>query len=124
MAAPFVSGKIETTWVNPGKPGKLTVNLQQLKPFDGTAMIRLEGLPEKVTAAPKQISKGDQEVVFDIAVDPACPVASQKNLFCTVEIAQNGQIIPHTIAVGGIIRVTKPGKTITKVATKPEGKAL
>jgi hypothetical protein len=50
VAAPFVAGKIETLWVNPGKPGKLTVNLQPAKPFEGKATVRLCGLPERVSA--------------------------------------------------------------------------
>ena len=29
IASPFVTGKIETLWVQPGKTAKLTVNLQQ-----------------------------------------------------------------------------------------------
>ena len=71
VAAPFVTGKIETLWVNPGKPGKLTVNLQPAKPFEGKATIRLCGLPEKVSAGEKTITKDDQEVVFDLTVDPS-----------------------------------------------------
>ena len=73
VAAPFLTGKIETLWVNPGKPGKLTVNLQPAKPFEGKATIRLCGLPEKVSAPEKTITKDDQEVVFDLTVDPNVP---------------------------------------------------
>jgi hypothetical protein len=124
VAPPYVSGKIETTYLNPGSAGKLTVNLQQLKPFEGSASIRLEGLPEKVTATAKQIKKEDQEVVFDLIADPQCPVGSQKNLFCTLEVPLNGQLITHTLGAGGILRVTKPGKALTKVVSTPERKAL
>ena len=110
VAAPFLTGKIETLWVNPGKPGKLTVNLQPAKPFEGKATIRLCGLPEKVTAAEKTITKDDQEVVFDLTVDPKCPAGSYRNLFCAVDVPQNGRMIPHTIAAGGILRVVPPKK--------------
>ncbi|HEY6229475.1 MAG TPA: PPC domain-containing protein, partial [Verrucomicrobiae bacterium] len=41
VAPPFLSGKIETTWLNPGKSADVTVNLKQLKPFEGKAKIRL-----------------------------------------------------------------------------------
>jgi hypothetical protein len=102
--------------LNPGTSGKLTVGLQQKKPFDGKATIRLCGLPEKVTCAEKQVTKDDQEVVFDITVDAACAPGSFKNLFCSLEITQNGELIPHNIAHGGILRVVPPKKVDTKLA--------
>jgi len=117
VVAPFLSGKIETLWLNPGKTGKLTVNLQQAKPFDGKATVRLCGLPEKITTTEKQITKEDQEVAFDLNVDPGCGTGSYKNLFCTVEVRQNDETILHNIAFGGIVRVTQPKKTETKIAS-------
>jgi hypothetical protein len=116
VATPFLSGKIETLWVNPGKPGKLTVNLQQAKPFDGKAVIRLLGLPEKVASSEKEITKDDQEVVFDLTVDPKAATGSHKNLFCAVDVKKDGQVIPHTIAQGGILRIVQPKKTDATVA--------
>ena len=110
VAAPFVTGKIETLWVNPGKPGKLTVNLQPAKPFEGKAAIRLCGLPERVSAPDKTITKDDQEVVFDLTVDPKCSTGSHRNLFCAVDVPLNGRVVPHTIAAGGILRVVPPKK--------------
>jgi len=122
VAAPFVTGKIETLWVNPGKPGKLTVNLQPAKPFEGKATIRLCGLPEKVAAVEKTIAKDDQEIVFDLTVDPACSVGSCRNLFCAVDVPLNGRMIPHTIAAGGILRVVPPKKEEARVAAAPTQK--
>src|SRR6266446_2518419 len=116
VATPFVTGKIETLWIQPGKTAKLTVNLQQAKPFDGKAVIRLNGLPDKVTAPEREISKDDQEIAFDVTVDPKCATGSHKNLFCAVEVKQNGQPIPHTIASGGILRIVPPKKEESKVA--------
>jgi hypothetical protein len=117
VAGPYLTGKIETLSLNPGKTGKLTVNLQVAKPFEGKASIRLLGLPEKVTAPEKEITATDQEVVFELAVDPKCPTGSNKNVFCAVDVRQDGQVIPHTIASGGILRIKPPGKEETKVAT-------
>ena len=45
-----------------GKSAKLTVNLQHPKPFDGKAAMKLMGLPDKVSAPDKEITKDDQEV--------------------------------------------------------------
>ena len=111
IATPYLSGKIETLWVNPGQTGKLTLNLQQAKPFEGKAAITLAGLPEKVTAAPKEITKDDQDVTFDVVVDAACGKASHKNLFCTVDVKDKGVAVSHVIAQGGILRIVPPKKT-------------
>jgi hypothetical protein len=116
VASPFLTGKIETLWAKPGEHGKLTVNLQQAKPFDGKATIRLCGLPEKVTAPDREITKDDQEVVFDVQVDPNCSPGSHKNLFCAVDVKQAGHTIPHNIAQGGILRIVPPKKGETTVA--------
>ncbi len=116
VATPFLTGKIETLWVNPGKVGKLSLNLQQAKPFEGKAAVRLLGLPEKVTAPEKEIGTNDQEIVFELNVDPKCALGSHKNLFCSVDVKQKGQVIPHTIAGGGILRIVPPKKEEKTVA--------
>ena len=122
VAAPFLAGKIETLATSPGKPAKLTVNLQHLKPFAGKAAIRLLGLPEKVTAQPKDITKDDEKVSFDLTVDPKCAPGSFKNLFCSVEVMQDGHVVPHNIASGGILRVVPVKREAVKVATTTERK--
>src|SRR6266404_5470053 len=122
VAAPFLSGKIETLWLNPGKTGKLTVNLQQSKPFDGKASIRLLGLPEHVTATEKEITRDDQEVVFEVIAEEKCPSGSHKNLSCAVDVLQNGQPIAHSIARGGILRIVPPKKDDAKIAAAADAK--
>jgi hypothetical protein len=116
VSTPFLSGKIETLWLNPGKSGKLTVNLKQEKPFAGKATVRLCGLPEKVNCAEREITKDDQEVVFDVTAEPACSTGSFKNLFCSVELKDQDEVIPHTIAQGGILRIVPPKKTESTLA--------
>jgi hypothetical protein len=116
VTKPFLTGKIETLWVNPGNTGKLTVNLHQVKPFEGKALIQLLGLPDKVTANNREISKDDQEVVFDVTVATNCATGSFKNLFCAVDVKEHGQTIPHTIAQGGILRIVPPKKPDNKMA--------
>ncbi|HVV01744.1 MAG TPA: hypothetical protein VHH88_10315, partial [Verrucomicrobiae bacterium] len=116
VAPAFLSGKIETAWVNPGATAKMTVHLRQERPFDGKAKIRLMGLPETVTAESMEISKDDTEVIFELKAKPECRVGSQRNLFCAMEIPDNGTIISQTMASGGILRIVPPKKTTVKVA--------
>jgi hypothetical protein len=122
VASPFVSGKIETTWLNPGKSAEVTVNLKQLKTFEGKAAIRLVGLPENVSVADREITSADQEVVFKLQANEKCSTGSHKNLFCAVDVLQNGQVIPHTIAQGGILRIVPPKKADSKVAAAEQKK--
>lgn len=116
VSTPFLAGKIETLWLNPGKTGKLTVSLQQRRPFDGKATIRLCGLPEKITCPQREITKDDQEVEFDVRVNPACAPGSFKNLFCYVEVKDQGELVRHNIAQGGILRVIPPKRADNRVA--------
>ena len=116
VAPPFLAGKIETLWLNPGNAGKLTVNLQQNKPFEGKATIRLCGLPEKVCAQEQELTKDDKEVVFDLQADSGCPPGSFKNLFCRVELKDQGEVVQQNIASGGILRIVPPKKSSEKLA--------
>jgi hypothetical protein len=117
IAKPFLTGKIETLWLNPGKTGKLTVNLQPARSFDGKAKIQLRGLPEKVSAPEKEITKNDQEVAFEVTAEAGCPAGSHRNLYCEVEVKEAGESILHNIASGGILRIVPPKAGDTKVAS-------
>ena len=101
----------------PGQPATLTVELQQLKPFEGQAKIRLLGLPDKVTAPEKVITSADQTVFFELTVDPKCAPGSFKTLFCAVDVGQGGQVIPHHIASGGILRILPDKREPDKLAS-------
>lgn len=110
IAEPFVVGKIETATTEPGQTVKVVCKLEQKKPFEGKATVKLLGLPEKVTAPDMQISSSDQEVVFNLTVDAQAMPGSSKTLFCSAGIKTSSQIIPHSIGSGGILRITGPKK--------------
>jgi hypothetical protein len=117
VAAPFLTAKIQTSACQPGRATNIVVKLEQKKPFDGEATIKLLGLPEKAIAAEKQITSADTEVIFNVVIDPSCPTGSHKNLFCNVAIQKDGDVIPHSIGAGGILRIVPP-KGVLKVAGK------
>jgi hypothetical protein len=120
--SPFLTGKIQTLVANPGKSATLNVDLQQLKPFEGKAKIRLLGLPDKVTAPEKEIAKDDQKISFDLTVSSACVPGSFRNLFCAVDVMQDGQVISQNIAAGGILRIVPAKRGPTKIAETKEAK--
>ncbi len=117
VATPFVAGKIEPLTANPGSSATLTVNLQQLKPFEGKAKVHLLGLPERISARDQEITSRNAKVCFELAVDRKCSLGSFRNLFCAVEIPANGQTIPHTIAAGGILRIVPASRDPVSVAS-------
>ena len=124
IGPPFVSAKIETTACSPGHTTNILVKLEQLKPFDGQATIRLMGLSDKVSVSEQQITKDDHEISFPVKVDPACPTGSQRNLFCVVTVKKDGELLTHNAGQGGVLRVvparkpTSPGEP-KKVAKNP-----
>ena len=110
VAEPYISGKIETVSLSPGQSTQLVCKLDQKKPFEGKATVKLMGLPDKINAPEVQITKEDKEATFNITVDPKCNNGSHKNLFCYVEVMEQEQPIPHNIASGGVLRVVPPKK--------------
>jgi len=105
VVAPFVGGQIARAAVDQGDHTNVTVKLQQKVAFEGKAKIQLLGLPNKVTAAEREITKDDTEVKFDVQADATSPVARHSSLFCQVTVMQNGEPIVQNFAQGGILRI-------------------
>jgi hypothetical protein len=123
-AEPFVVGTVAPVIVSPGQEAKLICKLDQRKPFEGKARVHLRGLPEKITASDAEISSSDKEVVIQLRVDPSTPLASYRNFLCAADVIHNGQVIPHNLAAGAVIRVVPPkkgvgdGKQVAKTDSK------
>jgi hypothetical protein len=79
--------------------------LEHRKPFEGKAKIELLGLPPNTTAAPKEITAKDEEVVFDVTTDAKTPTGQHKSLFCAVTMTQAGESLQQTVAGGGVLRI-------------------
>ena len=125
IAPPYVGSKIELAAVEQGKDGAIICKLEQLKPFEGLAKIRLVGLPAKTEIAEKTFTKGDTELIFPVKTATDTPKGQHKNVFCYVEIPENGQMIPHNVGHGGVFRVDPPPppkKDAPPTPPKPEPK--
>ncbi len=108
IAPPFLSGKMEIAKVERGQSMKLTCVLDQKIPFEGTAIARLVGLPDKATAREVEITKDSKSAVFEVVTTDKTPTGITKNLFCSVVITQAGEPITHLIATGSVLRVDAP----------------
>ncbi|HYV33097.1 MAG TPA: hypothetical protein VEO53_18560, partial [Candidatus Binatia bacterium] len=124
IAEPFLTMKIEMASTQPGQPARVFCILEQKVPFEGKATIKLLGLPEKVIAPEMQITGQDQEVVFPVKVDPSCPTGSHKNLFCVVAVHKDGEIIPHNVGQGGVLRIVPQKTPVVARAEKIAAKNL
>src|SRR6185503_4847866 len=124
VGEPFLTATIEKTACEAGKSTNIVVKLEQKIPFEGRATIKLVGLSDKVSVPEKQITRDDQEVIFPVKVDADCSPGSQRNLFCTVSVMKDGEIIPHQVGRGGSFRVVPSKKPVVaapdakKVASK------
>ena len=110
VGEPFLTATIEKAACEAGRSTNIIVKLEQKIPFDGRATIKLIGLSDKVSVSEKQITKDDKEVVFPVKVDASCSPGSQRNLFCTVSVKKDGEVIPHNVGQGGSFRVVPPKK--------------
>jgi hypothetical protein len=120
VGEPFLTAVIEKTSCEAGRSTNITVKLEQRIPFEGKANIKLVGLSDKVSVSEKQITRDDREVIFPVTVDAGCSPGSQRNLFCTVAVKKDGELIPHNVGQGGSFRVVPPKKPVEekKVASK------
>lgn len=131
VAPRFVLGKIETATVQRGQPVKMVCKLDQKVAFEGKASVVLLGLPANTTASPREITKNDKEVVFEVTTTDRSPLGLHKQLFCTITVTKDAEPITHTVAAGGILRIDAPkdklaentkGKQIASAVIKKTGK--
>jgi hypothetical protein len=109
VAAPFLAGKIDRTFVDQGSETAVTVKLDQKEAFDGKAKITLQGLPAGCTADPQEITKDDKEVKFAVKANKDAQVGQHRNLFCEFRLEKDGEPMTATFARGGVLRVDKGG---------------
>ncbi|MBM3846992.1 MAG: hypothetical protein FJ405_11995 [Verrucomicrobia bacterium] len=110
VAEPFVTGKITTAITHPGQAVALKCSLDHKQSFEGTAKVRLTGLPEKASAREMEITSSDKEILFEITLDPKISTGSHKNLACVLEIRKGDDTILQTVGSGGILRIVPPKK--------------
>jgi hypothetical protein len=105
ISAPFVSGHLDRANAVQGDPVTITCHLDQNVAFDGTATIRLMGLPAKVTAPDVLVTSGDTQAVFNVTTDPTSPPGQHKDLFCQVTVQKAGVQMVANTASGGVLRI-------------------
>ncbi len=116
VAPPYLTMKIEMAACEQGQPTELLCKLEQVKPFAGKAKVTLYGLPAKATAPEVEIESKDTELRIPVTTAPDTPAGKHQNLFCNINVLENGIAIPHIVGQGGIIRVDPPPPAPPSVA--------
>ncbi len=124
VGPPFVAGELVMTAVPQGGSGEMVCRIEHRRPFEGKAKIRLLGMPHGVTAEEREFTKDDKEIVFRVTAGDKSPKGQHKTLFCAVDVPLNGDVVLHSIAPKGALRVdpapAKPeAKTQQQAAAKP-----
>lgn len=120
IAPAFLFGKMELTKVERGQTARMVCALEQKIPFTGTAVARLIGLPDNVSAREVELTKDSTQLEFEIVTTEKSPIGVTKNLACNVVVTQHGEPISHTIAPGGILRIDAPrGKQVAAAPATP-----
>jgi hypothetical protein len=107
ISPPYLNLAIERGAVEQGKDTQMFVKPAVTKPFAGEAIIRLVGLPPKVTTGELKITKDTKEIAFPLKVDPTAPAGTHKNIFCQLVITENGEPVVHNLG-GSELRIDVP----------------
>jgi len=114
VAEKFLSFELQAATVEQGNETDLVVKVTKLADFGGEAQVTLLGLPNKVTAEPKTITKDTDELVFPLKTDKVSPAGNHPNLVCRAVILKDGEPIVHNLGPGRLrIDVPLPPKAST-----------
>jgi len=122
VTEPYVSGSIQMVAAEQGQTTSIICALQQKKPFDGEAAIKLLNLPPKTNAAVGGIEASDDQAVFEVAIEKDAPCGKHKNIFCEATVMQNGHPVVHRFAFGSRLRIDPPRVAVVKTKPPPEDK--
>ncbi len=98
----FAQGAVEQ-----GKEIPYLVKVTKRKDFEGEATVELLGLPANATAEKLKMTKDTTELLFTIKAAETTPVGMSQNVFCRVDIPENGETVTHSLGTGRL-RVDKP----------------
>ena len=118
IADNYVDMEPQRTAAEQGQTVDFVVKLTSKTPFEGNAIVRILGLPEKVTTQEVQVASGATEAVFPIKIEADARVGRHKTVYCEMVIPQNGETMTHASAHSEL-RIDPPPPQPTKPAPAP-----
>lgn len=115
VVPPMVTIAQERAAVEQGQPTQVFGKVNVATPFSGEAVVKLIGVPAKVTAPDVKVTKDSKEMTFAVTTDKTSP-AGKHGVYCQVIIVHNGETLVQN-AGGGELRIDVP--LPPKVAAAP-----
>jgi hypothetical protein len=118
---PMVTFAQERAAVEQGQPTQVFNKITVATPFTGEAVVKLIGLPAKVTAPDQKITKDSKELAIPVTTDKTSP-AGKHGVYSQVVIVHNGETLVHNVG-GGELRIDVPLPPKATPATPPPAAA-
>jgi hypothetical protein len=119
VSASPVTGTFGTVVTEQGKDLTVVCELDARGPLPPQMTAELEGLPNRVAAAPVTISSDDRKVSFAVRIEPTAPVGSFPDLACRLAGAIEEQEVSYCVGRGGVLRIEPAGALVTDEIGRP-----
>ncbi len=103
----FMLFAINRTACEQGQETEIVAKVDLKKSFEGEAVVRVFGLPNKAVAQEVKFNKDAKEVVFKVKTEKDTPVGRHGTVFAQVTIPMNGDMVVHNVG-GTELRVDAP----------------
>lgn len=108
-AAP-IKGQIGIIAGEQGKTLSVECLLETLGDTPEKMVATLEGLPNRVSATPVEVTTGAKKVTFSLQLDPTAPVGSFDSLLCRLVGMQNEEEVSYLVGRGGRLEIFPKGE--------------
>jgi hypothetical protein len=107
IAEPFIELAAEKAAVEPGQEARIVCKVTKPGSFEGTATVKLMGLPAKTEAPELEFAATATELVFPVAVAADAAPGRHDNVFCQIRVPMAGTWVMHSMP-GTQLRIDKP----------------
>ncbi|QDT53058.1 hypothetical protein Pan44_10730 [Caulifigura coniformis] len=104
-----VAGKLEEVVTEQGAAVSVSCSIEAHGQLPETMTAELEGLPNRVTASPVAIARGEGRVQFELHLAPDAPVGVFPDLVVRLTGTLNGESVSYCVGRSGTLRVEPRG---------------
>ncbi len=116
---PPVTGTMPSAAGEQGKTTRLICQLAVDGDLPESMVATLEGLPNRVTAEPVMLTRGDRRVEFVIHLSDDAPLGEFSSLVCRLSGQLKGQNVSYCVGRGCVLETRPPGKLVTDANGRP-----
>ncbi|HEX3725519.1 MAG TPA: PPC domain-containing protein [Pirellulales bacterium] len=120
VSEPFVAFNFQAATAEQGQNTEVLIKVEKKHDFEGAAKVELLGLPNEVTAEPREITKDSTELVFAVKTTANSPAGKHKTVICRATMIASAEPIVHTLGTGELrIDTPLPPKANQPAAAAP-----